>query len=139
MTTAPSADEAALAAAGPGEDHAALFAQLVTGHAQMALMFLGKLPNPQTGKAEEPNPEAAQVFIGQLEMLEAKTKGNLTTEEARLLGQMLGMTRMSFVDAIDTQLGEGKNPAATPSPPPEIPTTEAPEGEDKVKFTKKYS
>jgi hypothetical protein len=29
----------------------------------------------------------------QLEMLEAKTKGNLTADESKLLSQMLGMTR----------------------------------------------
>ena len=111
MTPPPLLDEDALAGASPAEIHGALFAQLVTGHAQMALMFLGKLANPQSGQPDEVNAEAAKVFIDQLEMIEAKTKGNLTAEETRLLGQMLAATRMAFVEVIESP--PQKRPPAT--------------------------
>jgi len=77
-----------------------LFQQMVHGHLQMAMMFMGRLANPQTGKVEAPNMEAAQIFIEQLEMLEAKTSGNLNNEEARLLSQALTTLRMTYVEAV---------------------------------------
>ena len=44
--------------------------------------------------------EAAQIFIEQLEMLEAKTSGNLNNEEARLLSQALTTLRMTYVEVV---------------------------------------
>jgi Domain of unknown function (DUF1844) len=117
MTTPP-LNEDALANASTAEIHSALFAQLVTGHGQMSLMFLGKLENPQTGKFEEVNAEAAKIFIDQLEMLEAKTKGNLTAEEAKLLTQILNTSRLAFVESIDTRLADAGHPSPNPTAPP---------------------
>lgn len=88
------------------EIHSALFAQLVTGHGQMSLMFLGKLENPQTGRIGKVNTEAAKIFIDQLEMLEAKTRGNRTDEETRLLTQILNSSRLAFVESVDLELTE---------------------------------
>ena len=99
-----SPDEAApagAAPAGPGPD---LFAQLVTGHAQMALTFLGKVDNPQTGRPDGVNMEAAKVFIDQLEMLRSKTRGNLDAEETRLLAQVSEVVRTAFVE-VDRRRG----------------------------------
>lgn len=95
------------------EIYAELFAQLVTGHAQMAMMFLGRYPNPQTGTAEAPQPEVAKIYIDQLEMLLAKTRGNLSAAEAKLLGDMLMATRGAFAEALDAQMSG--NPPAAPS------------------------
>ena len=133
MTTPP-LNEDALANASIAEIHSALFAQLVTGHAQMSLMFLGKLENPQTGRIEEVNAEAAKIFIDQLEMIEAKTKGNLTAEEAKLLTQILNTSRIAFVESIDTQLAEPPDAPAAPTAPVAAPTDD----EAKLKFSKKY-
>ena len=47
------------------------------------------------------------MFIDQLEMLEAKTKGNLSKQEDGLLKQALAAVRMSFVEAMDEQPGSG--------------------------------
>lgn len=80
--------------------HAALFEQLVTGHGHMALMFLGQLENPQSGRREEPEPLGAKVFIDQLDMLLAKTKGNLSEREATLLQQTLTATQLAFVEVM---------------------------------------
>lgn len=136
----PPLDEDSLAGTSPAQIHSALFAQLVTGHAQIAMMFLGRYPNPQTGQIEPPTPEAAKVYIDQLEMIEAKTKGNLLPEEARLLRQMLSASRLAFADVIEEQLEKGSAPAAPATEQPEVKTAEgaAPEDDSKVKFSKKY-
>ena len=115
MTAPTSLDEDALANSSTAEIHSALFDQLVTGHGQMALLFLGKLPNPQTNLPGEVNMVAAKIFIDQLEMLEAKTKGNLTPDETRLLSQTLNLARMAFVEMMEAQASE--DAAAAPAVP----------------------
>ena len=52
--------------------------------AQNAGLFLGKIPNPATGKTSL-NIRAAQSVLDSLEMLQAKTKGNLVKEEQEFL------------------------------------------------------
>src|SRR5215472_13671572 len=79
----------------------ALFAQLVVQQANMAMMLLGKVPHPETGQTVK-DTEAARLFIDQLEMLETKTKGNLTKEESSLLKQSLMSLRLAFVDAVNS-------------------------------------
>lgn len=86
---------------------AALFAQLVMQQANMAFMLLGKVPHPESGQTVR-DLEAAQLFISQLEMLEAKTKGNLNAAETGLLQQSLMSLRLAFVEAVN-------EPAATPA------------------------
>jgi len=114
----------------------ALFAQLVMQQANMAMMLLGKMPHPETGQVIK-DIEAAQLFIGQLEMLEAKTKGNLTKEEAGVLKQSLMALRMAFVEAVESPQAQSESkPAASPEPaqPASSPTEE----EHHKKFSKKY-
>jgi hypothetical protein len=82
------------------ENHSALFAQLVMQSTSMALMLMGRAPNPMTGKTEV-DLDGARLFIGQLEMLEVKTRGNLSTDEQNLLRQSLMHARMSFVEAVE--------------------------------------
>src|SRR4051812_39552020 len=83
-----------------GAGDVSLFAQMVVQLSNMALMMLGHVPNPQTGETIG-DLDAARMFIDQLEMLEAKTKGNLTKEEERLLKQSVTGLRMAFVEAIE--------------------------------------
>lgn len=123
MTASPHLNEAPAAPAGTDEVASARFTQLVTGHAQMALMFLGQVPNPQSGKAEEVNAEAAKLFIDQLEMLALKTRGNLTAEETGLLRERLNLTRLALVKAIDSPAVTGKEPPTSrglPTPEPAL-------------------
>jgi len=115
----------------------ALFAQLVMQQANMAMMLLGKVPHPETGNIVK-DIEAARLFIDQLEMLESKTKGNLTKEESALLKQSLMNLRLGFVEAVEaptpaTEMGAkpAEAPAATPAPPAES-------EEHRKKFSKKY-
>lgn len=79
----------------------AIFAGMVNQYAQMAFMFLGKVPNPQSGKNEF-DIESSKMFIDNLEMLEFKTKGNLSNEEDRFLKSVLTQLRMDFVEALES-------------------------------------
>jgi len=99
----------------------ALFLDLVAQHAEMAMMFLGRVPHPQTGEKVQ-DLETARLFISQLEMLEAKTRGNLNQREQALLKQALMATRLAFVEAADAQPAKpdgGKEPGAAPATPSE--------------------
>jgi len=112
------------------EKHAALFAQLVMQSTSMALMLMGKAPNPMTGKTET-DLDGARLFIEQLEMLEAKTRGNLSAEEQQLLKQNLLHVRMSFVETVNAGKASNK-PLAEPAK-----SSLAEEGSAK-KFSKSY-
>jgi hypothetical protein len=119
--------------------HAAHFANMVMQQGNMALMFLGKIPNPETGETIR-EPETARMFIEQLEMLETKTKGNLSPEEKALLGQTLMTVRMTFVEESGRSRQAAPAVAETSAPPAPTPpapgTTDA--DESKRKFVKKY-
>jgi hypothetical protein len=118
----------------------ALFAQLVVQQSNMAMLLMGKVPHPQTGKTVR-DIDAARLFIDQLEMLEAKTKGNLTKEEDQLLKQSLMALRMEFVNAVESPAPESKEPEAVAPPAEnkiEPPAQPASDEESKKKFTKKY-
>lgn len=97
----PALDEEGLRTASTDEIHAALFVQLVSGHAQMALMFLGELPHPDTGRPGVPDVPSGKMFIDQLEMLQVRTRGNLNAEETRVLQQALQATRRALAAVLD--------------------------------------
>lgn len=82
----------------PSRD-AALFLQLVLGLQQAAMVALGKLMNPMTGKLER-NLEAARNTIDTLGAIEARTRGNLEPDEQRVLGQVLADLRLNYVDEV---------------------------------------
>jgi hypothetical protein len=94
----------------------ALFPSMIAQLSTMALMFLGQIPNPETGKTEH-NLDGARLFIDQLEMIEVKTRGNLTPEENRLLQETLTMLRLAFVESINAGKSSSPSAAATPPPP----------------------
>ena len=145
-----------LANASREEIMAALFANMVIQQTNMAMMMLGKVAHPETGEFIQ-DIEAARMFIDQLEMLEAKTKGNLSKQEEALLKQGLTALRMAFVEAVDgapAQQGEARPVEAQPqrtapaeslvSTAPKTPAASAPvqaapaQEESRKKFTKKY-
>jgi hypothetical protein len=117
----------------------ALFAQLVMQQANLAMMLLGKTPHPETGQTVK-DLDAAQLFIDQLEMLEAKTKGNLSKEETGLLKQSLMNLRLAFVQAVESSPPAAEKQPAQPSTSAEQPKTgqAVPEEEHHKKFSKKY-
>jgi hypothetical protein len=111
----------------PEEIMSALFANMVIQNTNMALMFLGKVPHPQTGQPIK-DLESAQMFVDQLEMLAYKTRGNLNNEEKQLLQQSLISLRMTFVEEL-RKAGIPVPEHLTQQPQPSIaqPTAEKPE------------
>jgi hypothetical protein len=87
------------------------FAQLVMMQVQNILYLLGRLPGPH-GEAPPPQLPEAKMLIDQLEMLHAKTKGNVTPQEAKLLDNAMTQTRLAFVEA-----SGGTPPSMMPSHP----------------------
>jgi predicted NUDIX family phosphoesterase len=63
------------------------------------MVALGKLMNPMSGKLER-NLEAARNTIDTLAALEARTRGNLESDEQRVLTQVLTDLRMNFLDEV---------------------------------------
>lgn len=121
------------------------FIEFVMMQAQNAALFLGQIPNPQTGKGEV-NLELAKLFIDQLAMIQEKTRGNLTNEEAAVLRNTISNLQMAFVE-VSQQAKEGKVESAAPEPKAPEPSTpeksepaSAPpaESESRKKFTKSY-
>lgn len=78
---------------------AALFLQLVLSLQQSGMMALGKLMNPLSRKIET-NLEMARDTIDTLEALEARTRGNLESDEQRVLTQVLSELRLNYVDEL---------------------------------------
>lgn len=74
------------------------FTAFVVSLASTAAVHLGDLPDPATGQRLEPNLEGAKQMIEILELLEEKTRGNLTAEERTVLEQILYELRMHFIE-----------------------------------------
>ena len=70
----------------------------VSGMAGQVLVNLGAVPNPVTGKPEV-SLEQAKYSIDLLQILQDKTKGNLTDEEDKLMRTILYDLRMRYVEA----------------------------------------
>jgi hypothetical protein len=128
------------------------FIEFVVMHAQNAALFLGQIPNPKTGQGEV-NLDLARMFIDQLAMIQEKTRGNLTSEEAKVLTNALSNLQMAYVEVAREQPKEAmgpETPEAAPSPmpaeqsstampEPSAPTSPTePEKESRKKFTKSY-
>jgi hypothetical protein len=75
------------------------FSGFVLSLATTAALHFGDLADPETGRRPEPDIESAKRIIELLEMLQAKTKGNLIPEEEKLLDDLLYELRMRFVQA----------------------------------------
>ena len=128
------------------------FIEFVMMHAQNAALFLGQIPNPKTGEGEV-NLELAKMFIDQLAMIQEKTRGNLTNDEATVLKNTLSNLQMIYVEVAQHAPKGGSQPKQPPSEPKsEVSASAEPtadksttppiepsvEGESKKKFTKSY-
>jgi hypothetical protein len=130
------------------------FIEFVVMHAQNAALFLGQIPNPRTGEPEV-NLDLARMFIDQLAMIQEKTRGNLTSEEAKVLSNALSNLQMAYVEASGSAGTQGapgptteepEEPAPKPTEPPSAGKSETsapiastePETESRKKFTKSY-
>jgi hypothetical protein len=131
-----------------------LFASMVIHALEMAMIWLGRAPNPQTGQ-QAFDLDAARYFVDQLEMIAVKTRGNLTQEEDQILREALMSVRLAFVQAVEkggpsaadeAAAGEAAaqaaqqaatSAAAAPAAATTAPSAPADE-ESKKKFVKKY-
>jgi len=83
----------------PAEPGAASFMEILNTLAMQAVVGLGGLAGPE-GQQIPPNPEMAKHFIDMLDVLEQKTRGNLTPEEKKALDTTLYSLRLAYVDAV---------------------------------------
>ncbi|HME71665.1 MAG TPA: DUF1844 domain-containing protein [Myxococcota bacterium] len=75
------------------------FSTFILSLSTSALFHLGLIADTQSGKPSERNLPLARQTIDILEILEIKTRGNLDSEEAKLLESLLFEIRMRFVEA----------------------------------------
>jgi hypothetical protein len=72
------------------------FPSYLLSYYTQGLVLLGEVPNPYTNKKEE-DLESARNIIDILTMLEQKTKGNLSSDEDKLLESVLYELRIKFM------------------------------------------
>jgi hypothetical protein len=136
------------------------FVQFVMMQAQNIFYVLGRIPSPD-GRPIPPNLEAGKLFIDQLEMIQEKTRNNLSAQESSILDDALKNVRLAFVEVSggtpasmmpksnlpDFPLEEEESDfVQPPAKSEEKPKTGAPpaaakpaeEHENKKKFTKTY-
>lgn len=78
-------------------EDSARFATLVSYLSTTAMFQLGMLPGPG-GEYIAPDLNNGRRTVDLLEVLQEKTRGNLSKEEARLLDEVLYELRMSFME-----------------------------------------
>ena len=136
------------------------FVQFVMMQTQNIYYVLGRIPSPD-GRPVPPNLEAAKLLIDQLEMVQEKTRGNLSTQESSILDEALKNVRLGFVEAsggtpasmmpsssagefpmdedYDQEPTESMPTTATSAAPaPSAPPPSVADAENKKKFTKSY-
>jgi hypothetical protein len=136
-----------------------IFVEFVMMQAQNAALFLGQIPNPQGGQ-QEVNLPLAKMFIDQLAVIRAKTRGNLNRDEQRVIDSALSQLEAAFME-IAGPMAHGAGgitpamisgspagapapaqmpaPEAAPEPPAAAPVPPAPPQEEgRKKFTKSY-
>lgn len=137
------------------------FVQFVMMQVQNIFYVLGRIPSPD-GRPIPPNLEAAKLLIDQLEMIQEKTRSNLSAQESSILDDALKNVRLAFVEVsggtpasmmpksnlpefpLDEEESDPAEPAPRPAEKPK-PGTPSPaaakpaeEQENKKKFTKTY-
>ena len=97
------------------------FVSLIFSLQQAAMVQLGKIANPATGKMEK-NLVQAKATIDMLEMLKEKSKGNLSDTEQKIILNTLDNLYLNYADEVEkpattegTEKKEAK-PATTEKP-----------------------
>ena len=119
------------------EINKSLFVHLVISLAGSAMQHMGKIVNPAVGKAEL-NLEAAQATIDMLDMLEAKTKGNLDQEEQKMLKDAITSLKLNFVESANTAGDAPSAPEPQKEPDLTAPPASAKKDDDKSRYHKSY-
>ncbi len=139
------------------------FVQFVMMQVQNIFYVLGRIPSPD-GRPIPPNLEAGKLLIDQLEMIQEKTRNNLSTQESSILEDALKNVRLAFVEVsggtpasmmpkpsmpdfpLEEEESDFAEPAPAPAAKPKEPVAAAPAApakpvepqENKKKFTKTY-
>lgn len=79
-----------------GENLEASFSVLIMSIASSAIMAMGLAPNPQNGEVLK-DKSMARFNIDLLLVLQGKTRGNLSTEEAQFLENLINDLQMKYV------------------------------------------
>ncbi|MEP6671824.1 MAG: DUF1844 domain-containing protein [Chthoniobacter sp.] len=134
-----------------------IFIEFVMMQAQNAALCLGQITDPRMGQPQV-NIPLAKMFIDQLAVIQAKTAGNLSADEQKVIDSALDQMEQAFVHVASRT--EGYHPgeslapdleeppaaapeaaAPAPEPPPAAapaPAPEAPPEEGRKRFTKSY-
>jgi hypothetical protein len=72
------------------------FTAFIAGLTMQAMMAMGEMADPKTGMQRE-NPAEAQYLIDTIAMLQEKTTGNLTEQEAAAIEEAVYSLRMAYV------------------------------------------
>ena len=96
----------------PGADDPASFVNFLSTLATNAAAALGAVPHPATGKLSL-DLETGKYWLDVLGMIKEKTKGNLHSQEERLLDGLLGDLRMQYVHLIKATEEKLKSQAAS--------------------------
>ena len=91
-----------------------MFLGLIHSFQAAAMQQMGKMPSPFSKEIERDLPQA-RLSIDMLEMLEERTSGNLTGEEARFLKHVLTELRLNYVAEVEEDKKTAAK-AAEPSP-----------------------
>jgi len=97
----PTLDASPELASQPEQDMPMTFEALIFSLSTTALLQLGMAPHPETGEQEVDLPGAKQT-IDILEMLQQKTRGNLTADEGQLFEECLYDLKMTYVKALQS-------------------------------------
>ncbi len=129
-----------------------LFAEMIQQQASTALMLLGKIPNPDTGERFQ-EPDSARIYIYQMEMIEARTQGNLTPFENDYLSKGLTTIRQAFHEVTGQDITPAPSLETSHSPdslspvpsvpieaetPPKLPLAPPAPPESRKRYSKTY-
>ncbi len=110
--------------------------QLVLSLQAGAMHQMGKIVSPITGEIER-DLDMARSTIDMLDMLEKKTKGNLTDDEAKFIAHVLYELRLNYVDEVKKSDSEAARKDDSGQPSAKEQTPEKPDGSDNGQETEK--
>lgn len=98
--------------------HDQMFTQLIMTFQSAAWIQLGKVKNPQTQKVERDLTQA-QYSIDMLDMLQEKTKGNISPDQAKMLTNILTNLKLNYVEELEKEKTGQKSEQNDAEHPPE--------------------
>lgn len=106
-----------------------LFLQLVMTFESAAWQQMGKIKNPLTDKIER-DLDQAQLSIDMLDMIKARTAGNLSDDEKRVLERAISELKLNFVEELEKDRKEKEKQAQEKKEPAEEKTEEKPQAKE---------